>query len=594
MSKLLQLRGGTTSEHSSFTGALREVTVDTDKDTLVIHDGSTAGGHALPRTAAEVVALISNDAIDSQHYAAGSIDLEHMSSESVDEDNLHISNAGTNGQYLQKQSGNAGGLTWGTVDLTTLSGANLTSGIIPTARINAGSIANDLIDSQHYAAGSIDLEHMSSESVDEDNLHISNAGANGQYLQKQTGNAGGLTWGTVDLTTLSGANLTSGIIPTARINASSIANDLLDSQHYAAGSIDTEHLAADSVTTAKIADIVALGGSPTTTTQSAADNSTKVATTAYADAAIAALADSAPSTLNTLNELAAALGDDANYATTTATAIGTKMPLAGGAFSGAVTTNSTFDGRDVATDGTKLDGIEANATADQTAAQIKTHLENGIDSVHYVDGSIDRVHLAADIIDGTKIADDVINSEHYAAGSIDAEHIADRAVTGTKIAHDLRTGGTTHDNYWGNTHDYIFCDADVGLRFYTANAEDMRLTDAGDLHVDGNITAYSTTISDERLKTDITTLENALDKIQQIRGVEFTRIKDGKRSAGVIAQELEVVLPQAITESALPYEADTETLYKTVDYDAIHAILIEAIKAQQVQIENLMDMFSKG
>ena len=594
MSKLLQLRGGTTSEHSSFTGALREVTVDTDKDTLVIHDGSTAGGHALPRTAAEVVALISNDAIDSQHYAAGSIDLEHMSSESVDEDNLHISNAGTNGQYLQKQSGNAGGLTWGTVDLTTLSGANLTSGIIPTARINAGSIANDLIDSQHYAAGSIDLEHMSSESVDEDNLHISNAGANGQYLQKQTGNAGGLTWGTVDLTTLSGANLTSGIIPTARINASSIANDLLDSQHYAAGSIDTEHLAADSVTTAKIADSVALGGSPTTTTQSAADNSTKVATTAYADAAVAALADSAPSTLNTLNELAAALGDDANYATTTATAIGTKMPLAGGAFSGAVTTNSTFDGRDVATDGTKLDGIEANATADQTAAQIKTHLENGIDSVHYVDGSIDRVHLAADIIDGTKIADDVINSEHYAAGSIDAEHIADRAVTGTKIAHDLRTGGTTHDNYWGNTHDYIFCDADVGLRFYTANAEDMRLTDAGDLHVDGNITAYSTTISDERLKTDITTLENALDKIQQIRGVEFTRIKDGKRSAGVIAQELEVVLPQAITESALPYEADTETLYKTVDYDAIHAILIEAIKAQQVQIENLMDMFSKG
>jgi len=594
MSKLLQLRGGTTSEHSSFTGALREVTVDTDKDTLVIHDGSTAGGHALPRTAAEVVALISNDAIDSQHYAAGSIDLEHMSSESVDEDNLHISNAGTNGQYLQKQSGNAGGLTWGTVDLTTLSGANLTSGIIPTARINAGSIANDLIDSQHYAAGSIDLEHMSSESVDEDNLHISNAGANGQYLQKQTGNAGGLTWGTVDLTTLSGANLTSGIIPTARINASSIANDLLDSQHYAAGSIDTEHLAADSVTTAKIADSVALGGSPTTTTQTAADNSTKVATTAYADAAVAALADSAPSTLNTLNELAAALGDDANYATTTATAIGTKMPLAGGAFSGAVTTNSTFDGRDVATDGTKLDGIEANATADQTAAQIKTHLENGIDSVHYVDGSIDRVHLAADIIDGTKIADDVINSEHYAAGSIDAEHIADRAVTGTKIAHDLRTGGTTHDNYWGNTHDYIFCDADVGLRFYTANAEDMRLTDAGDLHVDGNITAYSTTISDERLKTDITTLENALDKIQQIRGVEFTRIKDGKRSAGVIAQELEVVLPQAITESALPYEADTETLYKTVDYDAIHAILIEAIKAQQVQIENLMDMFSKG
>ena len=106
---------------------------------------------------------------------------------------------------------------------------------------------------------------------------------------------------------------------------------------------------------------VALPGSPTTTTQSATDNSTKIATTAYADAAVAALADSAPSTLNTLNEIAAALGDDANYAASTTTAIGLRMLKSGGAFTGALTTNSTFDGRDVATDGTKLDTIASSA-----------------------------------------------------------------------------------------------------------------------------------------------------------------------------------------------------------------------------------------
>ena len=66
----------------------------------------------------------------------------------------------------------------------------------------------------------------------------------------------------------------------------------------------------------------------------AADNTTKVATTAYVSTAIANLADSAPSTLNTLNELAAALGDDANYATTTTNAIATKLPLAGGTLTG--------------------------------------------------------------------------------------------------------------------------------------------------------------------------------------------------------------------------------------------------------------------
>jgi len=87
---------------------------------------------------------------------------------------------------------------------------------------------------------------------------------------------------------------------------------------------------------AKIAS-PALTGNPTAPTQSANNNSTRLATTAYTDAAIAALADSAPSTLNTLNELAAALGDDANYSTTTTNAIAAKLPLAGGTMTGHTT-----------------------------------------------------------------------------------------------------------------------------------------------------------------------------------------------------------------------------------------------------------------
>ena len=70
------------------------------------------------------------------------------------------------------------------------------------------------------------------------------------------------------------------------------------------------------------------------TTQSASDNSTNVATTAYVTTAIANLSDSAPAALNTLNEIAAALGDDANYASTTTAAIAAKLPLAGGTMTG--------------------------------------------------------------------------------------------------------------------------------------------------------------------------------------------------------------------------------------------------------------------
>ena len=75
----------------------------------------------------------------------------------------------------------------------------------------------------------------------------------------------------------------------------------------------------------------------TATTQSASNNSTKVATTAYVDAQVATVVDSAPGTLNTLNELAAALGDDASFSTTITNSIATKMPLAGGTFTGAIT-----------------------------------------------------------------------------------------------------------------------------------------------------------------------------------------------------------------------------------------------------------------
>ena len=62
--------------------------------------------------------------------------------------------------------------------------------------------------------------------------------------------------------------------------------------------------------------------------------------------------------------------------------------------------------------------------------------DDAINSEHYVDGSIDRVHLAADIIDGTKLADDAVNSEHYVDGSIDRVHLAADIVDGTKIADD--------------------------------------------------------------------------------------------------------------------------------------------------------------
>ena len=80
-----------------------------------------------------------------------------------------------------------------------------------------------------------------------------------------------------------------------------------------------------------------LSSTTTATTQAESDDSTKIATTAYVTDKITTLIGGAPSTLNDLNELAAAINDDANYNSTLTTALATKLPLAGGTLTGNVT-----------------------------------------------------------------------------------------------------------------------------------------------------------------------------------------------------------------------------------------------------------------
>ena len=98
MAKLLKLRRGTTSQHSSFTGAEGEVTVDTTKDTLVVHDGSTAGGHPISKESANL-SLIDEDNMatnsasrpPSQQSVKAYVDAGDLSL--IDEDNMSTNSA---------------------------------------------------------------------------------------------------------------------------------------------------------------------------------------------------------------------------------------------------------------------------------------------------------------------------------------------------------------------------------------------------------------------------------------------------------------------------------------------------------------------
>lgn len=114
----------------------------------------------------------------------------------------------------------------------------------------------------------------------------------------------------------------------------------------------------------------------------------------------------------------------------------------------------------------------------------------------------------------------------------------------------------------------------------------------GDFHADGDVIAYSSTISDQRLKDDVKTIDNALDKVKAMRGVEYVwneGSRKGQKDLGLIAQEVEQVLPEIVREKETIYHGE-EGKYKTVDYEKIVGVLIEAIKEQQKQIDELKSL----
>jgi len=115
----------------------------------------------------------------------------------------------------------------------------------------------------------------------------------------------------------------------------------------------------------------------------------------------------------------------------------------------------------------------------------------------------------------------------------------------------------------------IVLDTDNAVKF----SGGMKFT--GNLTVSGDIVSNS----DERLKSNIRPIENSLDIIKQLNGKRY--IKDERESIGLIAQEVEKILPEMVLTS------NDEGNIKSVNYQNIIAILIEAIKEQQKQIDSL-------
>jgi len=164
---------------------------------------------------------------------------------------------------------------------------------------------------------------------------------------------------------------------------------------------------AASVALSKLADTGALGSAITATTQSASDDSTKLATTAFVQAAVTSLIDGAPGSLNTLNELAAAINDDSSYATTLTTALATKLPLAGGNLTGNLGIGVSSPSRSLHISNNGTDGTQLQLTGTLDSAGIKCVPSSG-DTFEYQAAATgchvayNRTDSRADIfVDGT-------------------------------------------------------------------------------------------------------------------------------------------------------------------------------------------------
>ena len=244
-------------------------------------------------------------------------------------------------------------------------------------------------------------------------------------------------------------------------------------------------------------------------------------------------------------------------------------------------------GTAITTDATELNYVDAVTSAIQTQLNAIT-ADDFVTTARIADGAVDTARLGADAVTGAKIADDAINSEHYTDGSIDTAHIADDQITAAKLSNslgDLSGHGVTHIGL--DSGDHIQFDNNATMRFVVNNGEEMRLEADGDLYVDGDVIAFSTTISDATLKYDISPIDHALDKVAQLTGVTYKYLKDGMESAGLLAQDVEKVMPCAVSERELPLHKNDGKSYKTLNYDNLHALLIESIKELTAKVEKL-------
>lgn len=199
--------------------------------------------------------------------------------------------------------------------------------------------------------------------------------------------------------------------------------------------------------------------------------------------------------------------------------------------------------------------IQNNTTGSYTVT-IQTNVSGGATLV------IPQGYKSHVFCDGTNV---------YATNSIGAFLSTGGTITGNV---SILNGTTQMQLSLGSSGAYIYGNATTYGIYSTLGTMAFNIAN-GNLTVSGNVTAYS----DARIKTEISTLKDALDKVTRMRGVTYRRTDSGEKNIGVIAQEVNDVLPEVIKTVG-----DENDPTYTVAYGNMAALFIEAIKELDARI----------
>ena len=203
------------------------------------------------------------------------------------------------------------------------------------------------------------------------------------------------------------------------------------------------------------------------------------------------------------------------------------------------------------------------------------------------DNAVGTNQINGNAVVAAKLASNAVETSKINALAVTTAKIADANVTLAKLNSDVTVSALPNA---ANTRTTWDTSNNLQIDWYVNSNNEMRLLADGTLNVDGDVIAFSTVVaSDKKLKNNIQTIEDPIDKIKQLDGVTFNWARNGKQSGGIIAQDVQKVMPSLVSEVK---ELNDTSSHLAVDYNGVIGLLIETVKEQQNQIDELKKQLS--